>query len=220
MKKKNQHTISDVLSNFGFVYEVFKAIAHAVMARGGTMEHLRRIVNEPALVERIAHLIVPFSSTSELPLTDGEYRVYVDYSMPRDKAALEAEFSVGGVSKLFYGDYKWRLHALCVGVDQTPGERIMLVKRFDRETESEANIAEMDKLGYRPATHLEAYAFARANPELQRQFRIVALGSFAKVHCSRRIAAVLDNGACGRGFGDYDFDDGWVHYTRFLFVRK
>jgi len=44
-------------------------------------------------------------------------------------------------------------------MDETPGDRIFLVKHFEYMTESEANIAEMDKLGYRPAIHLEAYEF-------------------------------------------------------------
>jgi hypothetical protein len=218
-EKKNQQPISDVLSNLGFAFEVFKVIAHAVMAKGGTMQHLRRIVKEPALQRSIADLVVPAGSEIERPLVDGEYCVHVGYDMPRDKATLEAEFSKNGVSDLFTGNYEWTNHPSCTGIDQTPGERIMLVKHFDRETESEANIAEMDKLGYRPATHLEAYAFAKANPELQRQFWIVALGSSA-MDDGRRCVAVLgsvsDRRILDRGWFGY----GWRSSFRFLFVRK
>ena len=77
----------------------------------------------------------------------------------------------------------------------------------------------MDKLGYRPATHLEAYAFAKANPELQCQFWIVALGSFT-LRGGNRCVAVLRSYS-GRRILFYDWSEcEWVSCFRFLFVRK
>ncbi|MFZ6015644.1 MAG: hypothetical protein ACOYUZ_04815 [Patescibacteria group bacterium] len=158
-------------------------------------------------------------SEIECPLAVGEYLVHVTYDMPRDKATLEAEFSKDGVSDLFTGNYEWQLHSSCAEINQTPGERIMLVKHFGRDTTSEANIAEMDKLGYRPATHLEAYAFQKANPELQRRFWIVALGSSAVSDGHRRVAVLF--GDSGRRLLGLDcFDLEWYSDLRFLFVRK
>ena len=153
------------------------------------------------------------------PLADGEYLVHVGYTMPQDKAMLEAEFSTGGVSELFYGNYEWQNHSSCAEIDQTPGDRVMLVKCFERSMTSEDAIVEMDKLGYRPATHLEAYAFAKANPDLQRQFWIVALGS-STVSGGRRWVAMLDSGSDGRFLGHDWFDREWSSVSRFLFVRK
>lgn len=216
---KRDQAIGDVLSNFGFAFEFFKATAHAVMARGGTMSHLRRVVKEGTLQKQIAELIVPACSAADRPLGENEYLVPVGYDMPRDKGKLEAEFSKGGVSELFYGNYEWRNHSSCVGIDETPGDRVMLVKHFDRETESEANIAEMDKLGYRPATHLEAYAFGRANPELRRPFWIVALGSFALSDGGRSVAVLRGYGA-KRSLDFYWFGSRWSADARFLLVRK
>ncbi len=218
-QNKKDQAIGDVLSNLGFAFEVFKVIAHAVMAKGGNMQHLRRIVKEPALQRQIADLVVLADSEVERPLGENEYLVSVGYDMPHDKEKLEAEFSKGGVSDLYYGNYEWQPHSSCAEINQTPGERIMLVKHFGRKIESEDAIVEMDKLGYRPATHLEAYAFARANPELQRQFWIVALGSSTLLGGGRRVAVlrsgsderILDLGWFGR---EWDSDD------RFLFVRK
>jgi hypothetical protein len=218
-RSKRDQGIGDVVSNFGFAFELLKVIAHAVLAKGGTMQHLRRVVKESALQKQIADLIVPVGSEIERPLVDGEYRVPVSYSMPRDKATLESEFSKNGVSDLFTGNYEWQPHSSCAEIDQTPGERIMLVKYFGRETTSEANIAEMGKLGYRPATHLEAYAFAKANPELQRQFWIVALGS-STMDGADRYVAVLRSDSDGRVLGNDWFDLEWGSGHRFLFVRK
>jgi hypothetical protein len=63
-------------------------------------------------------------------------------------------------------------------MDQTPGERVMLVKCFNRQIAPEDAIIEMDKLGYRPAIYLEAYAFAKVNSELLRLFHICVSGSY------------------------------------------
>ena len=219
-QNKKDQGIGDVVSNFGFAFEVLKVIAHAVMAKGGNMQHLRRIVKEPALQRQIADLIVPAGSEVERSLAENEYLVPVGYGMPRDKAALESEFSKDGISELFTGNYEWQPHSSCADIDQTPGDRVMLLKHFGRNTTSEANIAEMDKLGYRPATHLEAYAFAKANPELQRQFWIVALGS-STLCDDRRNVAVLGSGFSGRRIlVDCRFGNEWYSDGRFLFVRK
>lgn len=153
----------------------------------------------------------------EHSLLENEYLVHVAYDMPRDKAKLESEFSENGVSDLFYGNYEWQPHLSCAEIDQTPGNRVMLLKRFNRKIMSEDAIDEMKRI-YRPATHLEAYAFAKANPELQRQFWIVALGSSALCDGGRDVA-LLCSYSDGR-FLDCDvFDSEWGPDDRFLFVR-
>ena len=154
------------------------------------------------------------------PLGEGEYRVHVTYTMPSDKKMLKREFSKNSVSHLFTNNQEWRNHSSCAKIDQTPGERIMLIKHFGGATESRVNIAKMKKLGYRPATHLEAYAFAKANPELQRSFNIIALGSFTMYNGSRCVAElcsysrrrVFRTNHCG-------CSSLWAATSRFLFVR-
>lgn len=215
-KNKKDQGIGEVVGNLGFAFELLKVIAHAVMAKGGTMSHLRRIVKEPALQRQIANLVV--GSEVERPLGEGEYLVPVSYDMLRDKVKLEAEFSEGGVSELFYGNYEWQNHSSCAEMDQTPGNRVMLLKCFERDTTSEDAIAEMDKLGYRPATHLEAYAFAKASPDLQRRFWIVALGSSA-VFGDFQYVAVLHSDSGRRVLGCDWFGLEWGSGGRFLFVR-
>ncbi|MBD3281266.1 hypothetical protein GF391_00785 [Candidatus Uhrbacteria bacterium] len=218
-QNKKDQAIGEVLGDLGFAFEVFKVIAHAVLAKGGTMQHLRRVVKESALQKQIADLIVSAGSEIKRPLVDGEYLVPVAYEMPHNKGILESEFSKDGVSELFYGNYEWKNHSSCAEIDQRPGERIMLVKYFNRAIKSEDAIAEMDKLGYRPATHLEAYAFAKANPELQRQFWIVALGS-STIYGYDRSVAVLRSGSGRRVLGSDWFGYEWGSGDRFLFVRK
>jgi hypothetical protein len=77
----------------------------------------------------------------------------------------------------------------------------------------------MDRLGYRPATHLEAYAFAKANPELLRQHWILALGSTA-VYDGHRYSVALRKDSDGRIVVNLWFGDSWYSHFRILFVRK
>ena len=154
---------------------------------------------------------------AKLVLADGEYLVHVDYTIP-SYADLEKEFGVGNVSRIFDGR-PFQKHASCVNMDETPGDKVFFLKDFGRETESEANIAEMDMLGYRPATRLEMFAFQKANPELQRQFWIVALGSSA-MGVDGHTVAMLGDGSGGRIFASGWFSSRWYVDRRFLFVRK
>ncbi len=160
-----------------------------------------------------------FLSDMERPLTDGEYRISVTCIALPPFVELEKEFGKRNVSNLFDSNCDWQIHSSCVEVGRVPGERIMLVKCFKRNTTSEANITEMYKLGYRPATHFEAYAFAKANPELCRRFWIVALGSSA-LRGGECYVAMLggDSDRCRFDYGW--FGNHWYSSDRFLFVRK
>jgi hypothetical protein len=84
---------------------------------------------------------------------------------------------------------------------------------------SEDVIVEMDKFGYRPATHIEAYEFQKKNPDLQRQFLLIALGSFVVIDCGRCFT-VLGGNSGRRVFDSLWFDRRWLADCRFLFVRK
>ena len=149
-KNKKEQGIGDVVSNLGFAFELLKVIAHAVMAKGGSMQHLRRIVKEPALQQQIADLVVPAGSEVERPLgARTKYRVPVTLRHAA-RQGNSSEFSKDGVSELFYGNYVWQPHSSCAEIDQTPGERIMLVKHFGRERRAKANIVEMDNWATAP----------------------------------------------------------------------
>ena len=151
-------------------------------------------------------------------LNKDEYLVHVTYAPLPSFSELEQEFGEGNVSNIFDGR-PFQKHSSCENIDETPGDKVFLLKHFGRETQSEDNIAEMDKLGYRPATHIEAYAFQKKHPELQRKFWIVALGSFAMGDGGRYVA-VLRGGSGRRIFVSCWFGSGWGSGRRFLFVRK
>jgi hypothetical protein len=148
----------------------------------------------------------------EMQLREGECRVFVDYQIPHDKEALEVEFSKDCVSELFYGNYEWLFHPSCVGIDRTQGERIMRACRFWRSNSHEDSINEMKEEGYRPAIHLEAYAFGSyVMRGIERQ--IALLDSYCVD--DRRIVTERK-----RVFFHGCFDSGRSSYDMFLFVRE
>ena len=91
---------------------------------------------------------------------------------------------------------------------------------FKRGMSSEDAIAEMKKAGYRrPATMKELLSFGKNNPDLQREFPIVALGSVAKLNGHRRVSCLVGDGSGRDAYLDY-FDGGWHDIYRFLAVRN
>lgn len=201
--------------------EGLETLTQLARCSGFTAE-LGALIRQPGGAERAVDALRReffLTSNNERPLVDGEYRVPVTYAALPSFAVLENEFGKSDVSNLFDGR-AFQKHASCADIDETHNGKIFLLKHFNRAIESDDAIAEMDKLGYRPATHLEAYAFAKANPELQRKFWIVALGSFV-VHDGHRFVAVL-RGSSQRRFLDTSlwFLGEWDSSRRFLFVRK
>jgi hypothetical protein len=219
--RKRARDGSDFLKAFGTAFEVWKAITDTVLSIGGSDEHVRSLIGDKARLVSIATIIIG-AGISELP--PDHYRVPVSYEM-LSRTELGGEFSgEGSVSVLFDGR-PWKKHAACVGIDETPGNRVFFVKHFNRvfnnEREIEDAIAEMGRQGYRPATHHEAIAFAKTHPEPQWQFWIVALGSFALcVTGGYRYVAVLGADGGRRLLTGFWFDDRWSSDYRFLFVRK
>jgi len=196
--------------------ELFAVIVDRMMAKGVTLEDFERMLLAPEVEDRVMRAINPNA------LLNDEMRVYVDYTSPRDERALEAELGrhVHGVKDTFYTAEQWQLHPSCVGMDQTPGERVMLVKCFNRQIAPEDAIIEMDKLGYRPAIYLEAYAFAKVNSELLRLFHICVSGSYVLGEGGRLWSLELHGKYFGCTFGIGLYNTLWRVYDRFLFVRK
>lgn len=99
------------------------------------------------------------------------------------------------------------------------GAVIELIK-FDKAMESDDVIAELDKMGLRPATIEELLAFGEMYPDVQREFPVVALGSVASIGGHRRVPYLSRYGS-GR---DLDlllwWGSRWYALSRFAAVRK
>lgn len=93
---------------------------------------------------------------------------------------------------------------------------------FDKRLSSQEVIAEGEKQNLRPATFIELLDFAKNNPDEQRKYWIVGLGSRLTFAMGGGVVCVpvLDGDAGGRGLDYGEFDYGWDAGLRFLFVRK
>jgi len=155
------------------------------------------------------------------PLPADHYRVYVSYAPMPSLADLKKEFGEKNVSDIFDGR-TWELHASCVGMSRTPGDKIFFFHDVGRAWEREERIAwglaqrtAVAPNGYRPATHDEEYEFQKAHPEL---LDYVALGS-STPFVRRYVARVWCNG------GQRILDDRWIGFgfgarNRVLLVSK
>src|ERR1039458_7111616 len=91
---------------------------------------------------------------------------------------------------------------------------------FNRNIESDTALAELDKMGLRPATLPELLAFGAKYPDKQREFPIVALGSVWRSLNGDRYVACLCCDGSKRFLRLFWLEDGWAAFCRFAAVRK
>ncbi|MFC1623604.1 hypothetical protein ACFL05_00595 [Patescibacteria group bacterium] len=98
-------------------------------------------------------------------------------------------------------------------------EKEIALFHFNKTMTSDDVIAEMDKDGYRPATIWELLGLGIIQPDLQREFPIIALGSVCVLLGGRRVAGLYRH-AGERPLDLGWFVDSWSDFCRFAGVRK
>ena len=101
--------------------------------------------------------------TASTDLPPDHVRVAVTAALPPFDALFGAFL---GVDALFHPTRAWRVPEAWRTSSSVPGDRVFLVKRFERATQPSRVVAWAAENGYRPATHLEAVGFAMARPDL------------------------------------------------------
>ncbi|MEK7653189.1 MAG: hypothetical protein AAB358_01780 [Patescibacteria group bacterium] len=217
---------SEFLQAFGKAFQVFKALADEVLAAGGSDDDLRLLETDKNLKQRVAEMIITTRKVAEIFTAQtarqaaeeasryvaGKYNLVIDYTQSladiitagkydRENPDITAEhFPITGTGK-----------------QEVTVELLHFNRHFNNGDEV---LAEIDKLGYRPAKIEELLALGAAQPELQRQFPIGALGSTWRSAVGGRRFACLDGGSARRvldlGWLGDDFYDFW----RFAAVRK
>lgn len=154
------------------------------------------------------------SKKSDQKLSEEDIMLVVDYSRTLQKM-------------ISAGNYDWtNSNIIAKNFPISPemtGKKVEVsanIFHFNKEISSEDAISEMDKAGYRPATLAELLALGEAQPELQRQFPIIALGSVWHRAAGRRYVPCLGVVGVKRGLPLHWFDRGWRAHYRFLAVRK
>ncbi len=210
MVKKRDQEIVEVISNNDFTRDLFRALAYAVIARGGTMQHLRRIVNEKDLQNQIADLVVTAKDSPK-------FSALVVYAIPA-MDELKRRFPAY-VNPSFGQDITFEPIKVCENISRETREVEFEYVHLDRDASNDEVLAEIDKRGLRPALPEELFAFNATYPEEMTKFPIVALGSGADVcgHCNVAYLWCTDP---GRSLDLNYVDFGWHDHYRFLAVRK
>jgi hypothetical protein len=104
--------------------------------------------------------------------------------------------------------------------DGTTGNQELALFHFGKTMSSDAVISEMNKEGYEPATIWDLLGLAQKEPNLQRQFPIVALKSFWQGPHRYRYVPDLCGDADVRSLSLYYLYGDWDDDYRFLARRK
>jgi hypothetical protein len=102
--------------------------------------------------------------------------------------------------------------------DQNGGEKEMALFHFNRVVSSQDAIAGMKAEGYRPATAREILAFGETNPNVQREFPVIALGQVVELNGLRQVVYLCRRGSDRKASLSYCGGD-WNGGYRFLGVR-
>lgn len=139
------------------------------------------------------------------------------------KTILHITANLSLADRIARGEYDWANPEITEEHFPTnvPGEYDAEYKlfHFNRTISSEDAIKEMEREGYRPGTLVELLALGEAQPKLQTQFPIVALGSVWRNPYGSYLVPAL-SWSDGRGLGFLWFGSSWGAGFRFLAVRK
>lgn len=196
-------TKSEFVSSAGTVFELVKALSDEVNSLGGSDDDLRRILSDKSVAREMAELLVGKPELQSYPLT------------------INRERSRSEMVKAGRYDYvNSNITEENSPVVEGEAEVEAVLVHLDRVASDEEVLAEMERLGLRPATMDELNAFGEQHPDRQREYPIIALGSVWAGRDGRRLVGCLWEGGLGRGLRLVWLGDGWRAYCRFLAVRK
>lgn len=196
---------SVIVAGAGLVASIFTMLVKKVREAGGTDEDIHRLATPEGenLLAKIADLIVGNVRQT--------FRVLVDYS----KSLAEM---------IQAGHYDWKNdditqdHFPIKGSGQQEVEVVLF--HFGRNISSDDAIAEMKKAGYRPAKIEELLALGASQPELQKQYPIVGLGSVWQIPYGDRSVPFLIRRGARRFLYLLWFGRDWDESCRFAAVRN
>jgi len=188
----------------GFVDQLIRALRE----RGVTDEQIHQLVTESGEmpVGKIADLLASLMLAAK-----NLFHLMVDYGRSIEGAVAAGKYDYANPN---------------ITATNFPTKRAGKVKlavelvHFGRNIDSDEAIAELDKMGLRPAGLHELLALGEQHPELQRQFPIVALEQVWQRPDGYRNVPVLYESDRGRELLLLAFALGWLDDYRFAAARK
>ena len=203
-------TKSNVISGMGVALSLVQTLVASVKKAGGTDDDIHRLTTPEAdgVWKKIAAIIVEASKKIAQVFT-----VMVDYDRT-------VENSIAAGNYCYVNEDITDRNFQPAEHEKSKKKQSFTLYHFDRDVESDFAIVQMAKDGKRPATLRELLAFGEANPELQREFPIIALGSVWVDRHGHRIVASLRRCHSERCLHLAQHDFGWYSFCRFLAVSK
>ena len=202
----------DIESGMGRALALVQALCRKVRQHGGTEDDVRRLLGEEreGLLDQLAKLIVgdQKAAGTATPLI---FELSINCDQPL--ADMIAAGHYDSVNTDITAE-----HFPITGQGQLPIE--VELHHFNCRMPSEQALQELDQAGYRPGVIEELLALGTKNPELQRQFPIIALASRWRYSRGHRDVPSLHGWYGRRELDLLWFGDDWYEHCRFLAVRK
>lgn len=199
-----------------FSFPQVSKVVDTLEEKGVTPEILQNSVLGKGLLADLAEAVVRGTVPEReafrkfLGLLSVVYQLIVDYTM-----------SLSGM--VAAGKYDWVNENITdANFPKTTNNTVSVdveLLHFGRNISSEIALSEMKKKGFRPATIWELLDFGAKYPEIQKQFPVIALGSFCVLNDNRHVPFLSWNSSERHLNLDW-FDSGWLVYCRFLVVRN
>ena len=205
---------SEFLSGFSIAVQCFKAITDAVLKRGGDDSHIRRLLTEEQLADKVAQLLIGEEKLQ--PLVLKIYPTVVDCTVSDDPVERFRMMRDAGnhdwMSDMVKDDYMghWSIK------EEERHERELVLVHLNYTASSEDALRYMREYDLKRPTIADGLAFGTQHPELQRQFPIIVLSEQIPVFDGRRRVLVLYGSGYNRDLYVYCFGDGWSGDCRFL----
>jgi hypothetical protein len=206
MRNKKEWDLETLLSIVGFVFELVRVTVNALRERNGTVDHLRRLLKEPELVNKVFDLIVEPMKEIEIVFT-----VIVDYTKSLE-AMIEDGHYDSKDSDITVDNFP------VVGSSQVAVD-LKLIRRGKNKSTTDV-LADLDRRGLRPATLPELLAFGAKYPDEQRKYPIIALGSIGACRINSRSVVYLIEDAGSRKLDVSSFECKWFSHCCFLAAKK
>lgn len=207
MPKQN---ISQLVSGMGVATSLITSLMKEVQKRGGTDEDIHRLVTPEgeAVLGKVAELIV---ATGIPKATATAFTVTMDYTKTVEQM-VEA------------GTYDWKnkdINSENFPVNRRESGKVEVhLIHFNRFISSDDATKELDRMGFRPAELPELLALGAKQPDEQRKYPIVVLGSAWQHPLGFRLVPALWHGGHERDLDLCWFGDEWRESFRFAAVRK
>lgn len=194
----------------------------AVRKQGGSDADLRRALEDDALVDQIAVLIVVRSELSEAA-EDARTSPLVDHTK-LSSYSLTLDYSKKFKQIIAAGKYDWVNDNITQKNFPINGEGTQEVEavlvHFGKPMSSEAVLAEFKKMNFDPPNLETLLALGATQPELQKEFPIIALNPVGAGPGGSRCVIYLCGSSDERGLDLYCFGGDWIGDCRFLALRK